>query len=174
MYMGEKIIINLVKWLPKHPCPHSVFFLTASAFFHLFLMRREHKRKHVAAWRKALHPASLCCIFLMQPFLAIQVENIWSFLKTAGVITLQATNYILDEVQLISHHPGNQENGGEALSVLSFVFQKLIIITQTEIGHHVTWACCSVFCHSFEFPTEEMKKDFHCRVHCPKTCRKQK
>lgn len=90
----------------------------------------------------------------MQPFLAIQVENIWSFLKTAGVITLLATNYILDEVQHISHHPGNQENGGEALSVLSFVFQKLIIITQREIGHHVTWACCSVF----EFPTEEMKK----------------
>lgn len=94
----------------------------------------------------------------MQPFLEIQVENIWSFLKTAGVITLlQATNYKLDEVQLISHHPGNQENGGEALSVLSFVFQKLIIITQTT-KRHVSWACCSVFCHSFEFPSEIMKK----------------
>lgn len=145
----------------KGLCQHSRVFFWAAAYFFNCSKRgkvvcgsmQPSKEKHYTQ-----HLFSVRSTFLVWPFWALRFENIWTFQKGAGdvmVAPFQATNYVLDGAWLVTHHPGNQENGVEAYLTMSFypeLYQTKTIITEigkpicgSRSAEHWMLACCSVY-----------------------------
>lgn len=104
--------------LIKAPYPYSIiiylFFLEHKhLFFQMFPMRRERKRLPRV---KALHQASFFRVFLCSCFeLNIQYLT-FSERRWGRHCCSLSGNQLYIGVGLITRHPGNEENGGEACS----------------------------------------------------------